>query len=321
MLTVMPPASCASSGTTNDLMAKNVCWCIACYADGIDDYRVYLGADDFNTSPDNYLLIYTPRLRTEVGVSQRHEGVYDETRYVLRYGLNGDYSHVIVARTNHLRIDGLQLYATGGATNESGGFTIGWGVESTDIRFSNNIVRANLSAGDGGSAGIWIADDSTTVRIWNNIVYGWNYNPMVISGIRIRGSSSFVYNNTVYDCKNGIVVLNDGSPVVAKNNLSLGHSSSAYSGPFHPDSVNNASSSGDAPGENPIDLTGTSALDYFMGENDLHLDPSAPLVHEVAGMGVGLSVDPDLAFDTDIDGEIRSGPWDLGADQIESTGR
>ncbi|MEJ2267522.1 MAG: hypothetical protein P8X70_00400 [Nanoarchaeota archaeon] len=46
---------------------------------------------------------------------------------------------------------------------------------------------------------------------------------------------------------------------------------------------------------------------------DLHLDP---LDTSALDLGVDLSANVDISFSNDIDGETRSGTWDIGADEV-----
>ncbi len=116
----------------------------ACYGDGADD-TTQTTINGWTTDPTHYIRIYTPYLPSEVGVSQRHKGVWDATKYVIR----STYAPIDIgdggAGTNSVWIDGLQIWlnsVTGGGN--SGIITNQTGV--ANHRFSNNIVRGDLGS-------------------------------------------------------------------------------------------------------------------------------------------------------------------------------
>lgn len=60
--------------TSTDLVTADTVMSVACYADGPDGPVTISG---WNTSSTNFIRVYTPVLPSEVGVSQRHAGVWD----------------------------------------------------------------------------------------------------------------------------------------------------------------------------------------------------------------------------------------------------
>ncbi|MFC1610693.1 hypothetical protein ACFL6C_07035, partial [Myxococcota bacterium] len=259
-----------------------------------------------------YVRAYTPTDPREVGASQRHDGVWNDSRYRLVRGASGT---VLGTRLGFVEIDGLQI----AGTVPGPGFRGIWsrnGFANGDVRISNNIVVGPYNTTDSGvSWGIEVGGvDSTSAfhRVWNNIVYDMGTTPLS-DGIIFYGSGrGYVCNNTIYG-GDSCVSTGDGI-VVAKNNVAL---DCRYGGDYDARSTHNASSDGIPPGQSPILLSSDSPLDYFVGSTDFHIDPLAPNADKLIGAGADLSTDGDWAFTTDIDGSPRSAPWEPGADEVD----
>jgi hypothetical protein len=99
---------------------------------------------------------------------------------------------------------------------------------------------------------------------------------------------------------------------VAKNNLSYENGDNFY-GTFSASSSNNLSgpTQTDAPGADAVN----AATVTFVDESgfDLHLSASDGSARDA---GLDLSADADLVVGDDIDSEVRSGMWEIGADQL-----
>ena len=119
----------------------------------------------------------------------------------------------------------------------------------------------------------------------------------------------YVYNNTVVDCDTGILSLS--GTVIAKNNLVYDNNDN-YSGSFNASSTNNLSGpiQSDAPGSNPRNAVTVTFVNA--GVDDFHLDSTDTGAMDY---GADLSGDADLPISDDIDGQTRSGTWDIGADE------
>jgi hypothetical protein len=282
-------------------------WNIACYGDATDTAAVTI--DGWTTTADNYIKIYTPYLPTEVGVSQRHNGKWDETKYRLAAGAN--------ALTNYedfVKLDGLQIKNTQTSWAD-GPIRLEVGNNGAKITISNCILTTN---GGVYPVGIFVVTGTVTASIYayNNIIYGftggsgWGY------GIYMSWFNSvlYAYNNTIYNNVVGIY-RNTGS-IIAKNNISYNNTDNYY-GDFDSSSTNNLSgpnSDPDTPGSNP--RNGVTVTFADEANKDFHL---AYTDTGAKGYGANLSADSNLAFSNDIDGEGRPRPgissWDIGADQ------
>jgi hypothetical protein len=293
----------------NDLVGANLVWNIACYADApdvVDTNVVIIRQEDWITGPRNYLRLFAPDRPTEVGMSQRHPGAYDPTRYQLVRNSNGG-NHLIDVFVAHARIEGLQVVDR--ATNSSDANI------NVDLRAdgSEDAIEGNLLRG-GPSSGILVAGQGAgTVKIWNNVLDG--FSGACVSDNTTPGTAVtvYLYSNTLYGCRGGVD--DRFAAMVAKNNIIDGMASASFCisdlGAFSVLSDYNTCNLDET-------LRGSHSRSHasvgFLnpGAGDFHLAPDDSVA---GGRGTDLSSDAVLPFDDDIDGEGRGHSWDIGADQ------
>jgi len=280
-----------------DLTVDDVQWNIACYGDAVDTSSTWING--WTTSAQNYIKIYTPVNSTEVGESQRHIGKAN-TGYKIK---SSNYGFVLY--DNYQWIDGLEIEDIPGEGNipiyvSSSG--------SKEFKISNNLIYYN------GNAGLFIHSGNNSYKIWNNIFYGDH------KGIYSLGTrTAYIYNNTFFYTgvyPNSETAIYGGANTIAKNNIAIGYGGQnsyyCFTGTFHTDSDYNISSDNSAPGSHSkksTDVLFRSTPDY---DFHLHLNDTA-----ARNAGVDLSNDSYLPFSTDIDGQTRSGSWDIGADETQ----
>ena len=185
-----------------------------------------------------------------------------------------------------------------------------------DFKLSHCIIKGNGAGSMGDYYGVELNSNlSGDLYVWNNIIYDFNVtNSSSGGGILINdsGYNSYIYNNTIFNCKVGIEQIS-GTAVVKNNVTQL--CQDGYAGTFGAASTNNVSDIvSDALGLNP--LTGRV---YFAEENDagnldFHLNPFDTLAKD---NGIDLSSDPNWQFSEDLDKQTRTGSWDIGADEVE----
>jgi len=288
------------AGSGDDLGASAI---TVCKIDGTwasADTSVVI-VDGWTTDVDNYIKIYTT-------TTARHEGGWHTSRYRLVLDDNEAFDN----EEYHIRVDGLQVRVTNPTANYRRlmGFTVGSELVA-DIYISNCILwgsdqTTHRQTGIGFNSGL----AGSTAFIWNNSIYDCQ-GPDDSRGIFVNGSTStaYVYNNTVYNCLDGI--LGAVGTVIAKNNL-IQECDDGFNGSFDPASDFNISDlESDAPGSNSLSV---NISFYDAPADDFHL---ASTDTDAIDAGRDLSVDGNLTFSHDIDGEVRpnNGYWDIGADE------
>lgn len=296
---------------TSDLAATNFALNIACYGDGADGKATIRG---WTTSDSNFIRIFTPACSTEAGISQRHSGVWDTTKYCVR----GSYSAVNIQVPN-VHIEGLQI-STGGVNDNLQYGINAEGNGEAGLAVSYCIIRldpTNMTNFGSYSAGIYVGTDvSGLVSIYNNIIYDFNLTGRTnLFGIAVTNHVSgktFCVNNTVYNCQIGY---KDGyEDVVAVNNIAQ-RCDDGFLGGFNLGSDYNVSDvASDKYGSHSKDSTRVSFKDP--GLRNLLLS-NGDLGAKDAGTSFGAdSLNLSIA---DISGRNRNTRvWDIGADEVET---
>lgn len=252
---------------------------------------------DFETTATFYLLVTTQG-------AARHNGIWSTSKY----RLTATNRNVLYNNTPaHIRFDGLQVHLT---VSDANGYIAVKGTNANqtaanvDTRISNMMIRATLTSGtaigienrpwDGGTTGV--------VSCWNNIVFDCTQG----ANGDVPGSDSRYWNNTFVDNTYGMV--DDEGTMVAINNLVSG-ATIGFVGTFDGTSNYNAEDDGNgAPGANSL----SAATFTFVNEaaDDFHLQSGSDGVNDgVSDPGAGM-------FSDDIDGQARTGSWDIGADEF-----
>lgn len=248
-----------------------------------DTTIVYLGGWTMDAS--HYVVV-------RANANHRHGGLPDSS---ICYYRNTSSSNIVLYGAVHIIIDGIIAKAS---IISGSGFT---GVAT---------IKNCVTTGGQYTAGIDISENTTyTLYVYNNIFrnhYGAG-NPY--AGLYLRNTTTAVvyfYNNTGY---NSSRLVNVSTPyVTCKNNIAAVMNTTAYLGTFTAESTNNYSSSGTAPGTNPI----TAAPSFVDAANgNLHLSATDTAAR---GHGVNLSSDSHCPFNKDVDDVNRPSTWSIGAD-------
>lgn len=293
-----------------DITSSDEQWNITCYGDA-EDTTLGIVFQDWTTDADNYIKIYTPYLTSEVGTSQRHNGIWDDSKYKLVVSDDFPNGSPISINTGsdvnsvNVWIDGIQVYLN----SMMGATAIELYNITGETKISNNIIKANSENSSTYAINISDLTHDGTYKIWNNIIYGFfdgaiNFSPS-------NGSESIIYahSNTaigISSVEGGCYNHGSYGTFVAKNNIAQS-CFAGFAGVFDSDSDYNLSDLADAPGSN----SQNSATVTFAGAADYHLDST-----DTGAMnnGTNLSDDANLAFSIDIDNQDRSN-WDIGADE------
>jgi hypothetical protein len=320
LATAVTNSSDASHLGTSDLVNGGIQLNLACYADGVMTMADAAEVDitGYTTGPVTYIRIYTPLSTREVGVSQRHTGVFGTG-----FQLNGSNADIIQIDDNYVRIEGLTILAT--VTNNLNSWGGIWSVPNgpSDVRITHNIIKGNVTDAAGRmSYGIGLGLSAADVsRVWDNIVYNF---PVVTGsygvGISLDYGTAYVFNNTVYDCDTGIQMLGTALAMQLKNNVSINDVFNPanfvdYSNVAAATRSNNVSS--DATSETAALRNKTAYATYFRNTTaateDLHITDTSLALWGSAG--ANLSADPIQPVIDDIDGAARVSP-DIGADEF-----
>lgn len=244
--------------------------------------------NSISTTPETYLLIRG---------NNTTPGIYNTGCYRLEVsGGNVIYNN----QPGHVRIDNLQVKLSSGSgltAYRLSTANVGIGRTDCDCRIYNSIAWCP----DGGNActnseyAEGISPTAGTMRIWNFVSIGGDMTS-VNAGVEN-------YNCTIYGATDGF---EDAQIIV--NCISVGNANLDYTNVGTGGGVSNYNVDEDntAPGANSV--TGTPS--FVSAGTDLHLQSG-----DTVAKNAGTSNPASGLFLDDIDGQTRSGSWDIGADE------
>ncbi len=278
-----------------DLVASNTAMFVPCYASTSAD-TLAVTVDGWTTATTSYIKIYTPKDTDEVGITQRHNGVWSDDAYRM---IGHDVG--ISAREEYIKLDGLQFEFASTSVDYPEVISI----LDSNFYLSNSIIRSADLSGYIESRGVSSVGGINNVNIWNNIIYGFGADVTVNDGYGIRMSSNAnIYNNTVYNCNKGI--RSSGAVI---NNVAFNNDDDFYSS-----GGMNYNASDDLDGTNAIDISpgAVEADDWSKAfkdyvNYDFHIKNTSSVLYN-AGTSTDLVTD-------DIAGNARpfAGYFDIGA--------
>lgn len=261
----------------------------------------------YTTDSTHYIKIYVPD-------SYRHKGVFPTSGNIYRLKVGSGY-RVFKSYDDYVKLHDLAAEIT-----VAGDYNVGFHFKGKSCEAHHCLVKVVDSGSYDYSGGFYLQNNPTTSPGWhkveNCIVYGADqkstHAAFIVAGDKV---TAYIYNCTGAKCYNAVLG-RDGVGVV-KNFLGFGTTAgfvTTGTASFGAACTHNASDQGDAPGSNAMDLSAYSGSDIFKdyANNDLHLAPNSP----VAGQGIDLSSDSDLAVTDDIDRTTRRFYFDIGADQL-----
>ncbi len=286
------------AGEQRDLVTLNEIAVAECYAMS-DTTRVLV--DGWITDAAHYIRIYTP-------VTERHDGKWNTAKY--RLEPPATWYNALDIREAYTEVDGLQIKrATASGTTNKADILLYSG--ATDCTIKNCVLTS-----DGVSThGIDIGTSITHTYIYNTLIYD-------LSNQAIMGySNAFIYNVTAVNCGAGISKTSGQSSTTwtCRNVLVSGSAGADFEILSGSGAVSYCASS-DATADdwggagNRINQTFTFV---DAANKDFHLAAADAGARD---FGADLSADPNLAFSTDIDGQTRTAPWDIGADEYAAAG-
>ncbi len=284
-------------------------------------YTVHCKGSVADTTADTSGIASTPTNYLEIVVdpADRHAGVYSASKY--RLETTGDVT-TFAATNDAIRITGVQVKAThSGTHNADQAISVGRATGgATDIRVSKNLVVGVMSGTPTNITGIKVGNTTDKCAILDNIVYGFvNGTEDTIIGIEVNdanvGTGIAVYGNTVTRCRTAIKQTSGNATI--KNNYADG-SLAGFAGTWA-GSATNASSDASSPqvGLRSIAYSTAQFVNVTPTTEDLHLAGTGSALYQV-GTDTSGEAEP-LNCLTDIDGETRTTPRDIGADAIPQT--
>ena len=256
--------------------------------------------DGWNSGADNYIKVYTTP-------TARHLGKYDTTKYRLEMTIN----NALTVEEANVAVDGLQIYLKGTNQWRNGVYIPAASVETrSNFKLSNNIIRDEGIIDN--RYGLNIANElSNNWKIYNNIIYNFSVANSYSYWINSQVGGAQLYSNTFYN--NGKNNFNWQSGIV-KNNISQGCGGSCFNGTadsYIAGTSNNISSDGTAPGSSGSKINAqVKFISTVAGSEDFHLAPDDKFAKDA---GVETRLIASLQYD--IDGQIRTGAYDIGADE------
>lgn len=280
-----------------DLVAAKEVWHIALYADAEDQGEA--STDGWNTTEQNYLHLFTPVGPDQVGVSQRHRG---------RWGEGYRRRDLIALNTSFVHLDGVAVRREGSA------FEIDPGQRGAKIFLSNCYGHARENTQD---AVFELKSAATaTVWLWNNIAITEAAEEDA-HGLNLQGELTLRARNNTVVVEDGDAFKNDtdGGRAHLQNNLLLVNGEGGAIGGSLDTNTSNATNDdkfGDSDG-------GLSKQDFsFISEEefDFRLNVSDGGARNKGSAGWSIPSIAAGAWAVDIEGEARTAPWDIGADEF-----
>ena len=252
-------------------------------------------SSDWTTGPNNYIKIYTT-------AEARHSGKWDANKYRLVASRND--TGLLRIEEDYVRIEGLQLENTG----MGGGIRDVNYMGTGEFQFSHNIIRDSVSPYMGTGIDLDSAGSGSALKVWNNIVYDLAVGIYWDWGNSVSGA---IHNNTVVDSSNTGIWLQGSSAInnlYLKNNIVQDVNRNYYLSGMEGSATN---LSEDATSPNMSYRNSVVSFEDEISDNFLlsSSDTSAK------DLGTDLSSDSPLSFSDDINGDERSGAWDIGADE------
>src|SRR3972149_3767269 len=237
--------------------------------------------------------------------ASRHAGVWSDTKYRIVVNADPDADPGVVQLSfPYGRSTGIQVKNTWtGAGNPKAAY-FGYGT-SGHWRVSKNILVGGSGANIVNSGGYF----------FNNILYYFSGATRGTGVIRGNGGSWQVYNNTAVGFSSGYYNEDDGGTSTSDfiNNLGEGNTTDFEAGwSWSTGTGYNASSDGTAPGTNSRT---SQTFTFEAGTDNYHLASN-----DAGARDYGVSDPGSGLFSDDIDGETRSGTWDIGADEYVAAG-
>ena len=277
-----------------DEIAVAKCQCTGGTADG--DF----GFAGWDTSPSQYIKVWT-----DPAESYRHAGEYNATKFRI-IGTNIDLVSVSQNSLN-LKFDGIQFVSTmSGSWSPKAGIKF-TAVNSCAVDISNCLLLSDADSSGDYYYGISLQGSSGSVgiiKIQNCVIAVTVAGDSASAAVGVKAFSSssassiYLYNCTLKHLTTGVETAD--SDAVYMRNCGLSNVDEKSSG--------NALAA---------DQTNSETTPTWLSGTLYHLDSTDTTWQD---QGTDLSVITGIIESKDIDGQVRSAPWDIGADEYVAGG-
>ena len=303
-----------------NLSSANENWNVACYR-GYDTDALDINGWTFNTN--NRLTFYSPTSLSEVGLTQRHAGVYPgNTASAVNKTSSISFGSSTI--NQQVSFQGVIYHMDAVACS---GFNFSNANSSSLFELTESILIGRNGSGCSGTTGPITAFSpfSAVLKLRNLILYnvdgsGTNSGPGNHAAIRFVSGDGTIYAYNVTDNNSNYSFFHAATSgtFVVKNNISQNSDTfgfyteggASYSAASN---YNISDRAADAPGANSKNSTTVTFLNA--AGNNFHLDSGDT---GAGNSGTDLSADANLPVTTDIDGGARptgSNTVDMGADE------
>lgn len=246
--------------------------------------------------------------------TNRHNGVPGAG--VVFDNQTGDQS-AITLNTEYATIEWIEIKRTLAAGED--GITVSGISAGSGSTGASNITIRNMIIHDVADAGLEIADGDVVLDAYNNIVYnaprGILLNAATLQAwARVRLLSNTVYNNSTQGFRSTATTRPDR--LLLRNNISWSSGGTNFSlagAAIDAQSSHNLSRDGTSAAASPggsgivvLPLANMAFVSTAGGAEDLRIQSGSA--------AIGAGTDLSALFRTDIENEIRTGAWDVGAD-------
>jgi hypothetical protein len=293
----------AEAGEQGDLVALDRQLVIECYA--MQD-TTPVAIDGWTTDATRYITITVPP-------AERHDGKWNANKYRLSSTADEGFTLKLASYTV---IEFLQVTMPDHANRTSYANAIS-GVAVTGCIIRNNVIKKGNSRTISDCGGITFNSSCTGYNhIINNIIY--DFIGTGCSGLALNWdtnrASGLVANNTLVDCTYG----SRSESGFHHNNIAQGCTDGYDCWQTGDYNISNVAGDTDA-NISPSYRQGLATTVSFVdaANDDFHLASGDTYAKD---HGSDLSGDSRYAFNYDIDGQTRSGSWDIGADEYVASG-
>ncbi len=302
----------AGEDDTGDLVSRDEWMHFSCYS--MEDTAGTVNITGWTTDATRYILVDTPS-------SERHDGKWNTSKYRLSVA-NAD---VLLPNEKYIRIDGLQVELSSANANGQDVLSVSDTEAGAELWISNCIFKAAISESYWNYGVAFYDLDLSTVRMWNSVVIAggiWSNNNN--AAMYVRSANAYLANIIVYGGYYGLRSVSTAAGTYKFRNCVSYNTNGAdfvfATGPTYDVAycVSEDLTADDKGGDG--NKTGQDLSSTFVdaANGDFHLQSTDTVLKDA---GVSLASDADWgSFSTDIDGQARSGSWDIGADEYVSSG-